>query len=155
MNRLIASYVRDDADDLVAVLDCGHRQHMRHRPPFINRPWTETESGREAMLGTAVNCPACDRMEWPDDAVVYRRTPDFDETGIPRGMTADHSTRAGVWGRIHVESGALLYWIEPPLERELRIDAPGSAVIVPEVRHRIAAEGEVRFFIEFGRVPVE
>lgn len=152
MNRTIAAFRRDREGDLVAVLDCGHRRHMRHRPPFVNRPWTETESGRRAMLGTAVDCAACDRMEWPDGAAVYRRTPVFDAAEIPRGMTSDHSTRAGVWGRIQVESGALLYRVEAPLERELRIEAPGSAVIVPEVRHRIAADGAVRFFIEFGRV---
>ena len=27
-------------------------QHVRHRPPFVNRPWVASAAGREAMLGT-------------------------------------------------------------------------------------------------------
>ena len=25
---------------------CGHRQHVRHNPPFVTRPWTVTAAGR-------------------------------------------------------------------------------------------------------------
>jgi hypothetical protein len=30
----------------VAELECGHRQHMRHRPPFERREWVTTPEGR-------------------------------------------------------------------------------------------------------------
>ena len=63
MKRTIAGFHPDEAGDWVADLDCGHGQHVRHRPPFVNRPWVTTESGREAMLGTTLDCVRCDRME--------------------------------------------------------------------------------------------
>lgn len=59
MDRRIVGYGVDEAGDRYAVLDCGHRQHVRHQPPFINRPWTETEEGRREMLGRTLNCLLC------------------------------------------------------------------------------------------------
>lgn len=53
----------DEEGDWVAHLDCGHRQHVRHRPPFQNRPWVLDEAGRAARLGALLECPLCDRGE--------------------------------------------------------------------------------------------
>ena len=66
MERSILGFHRDEAEDWVAELDCGHNQHVRHRPPFENRPWTMTEAGRQAKLGQRLACPNCDRFEVPD-----------------------------------------------------------------------------------------
>jgi len=41
----------DPAGDWVAQLACGHRQHVRRRPPWQNRAWVLTEAGRQGMLG--------------------------------------------------------------------------------------------------------
>ena len=60
MKRKIVGYHRDEKDDWVAQLECGHNQHVRHNPPWINRPWVETREGRESMLGYALNCKLCD-----------------------------------------------------------------------------------------------
>jgi hypothetical protein len=43
----------------VAELECGHTQHMRHRPPWQIRPWVTTEEGRARFVGTAVPCRSC------------------------------------------------------------------------------------------------
>lgn len=59
MERRIVDFGVDEAGDRYAVLECGHRQHVRHRPPFINRPWTETEEGRRSMLGRMLPCARC------------------------------------------------------------------------------------------------
>lgn len=63
MQRKIVDYHRDEAGDWVAELDCGHNQHVRHRPPFINRPWVETAEGRLEKLGLVLNCLLCDEQE--------------------------------------------------------------------------------------------
>ena len=151
MKRAIAGFHPDAAGDWVADLDCGHGQHVRHRPPFVNRPWVVTDAGREAMLGTALDCVRCDRMEWPEGLVAYRRTPEFDEKTTPAGLRSEHATKRGVWARIHVVSGALHYRVGAPIHRWFRVVAPSGAVIVPEVPHRVEPDGAVRFFVEFSR----
>ena len=151
MNRTITGFHLDDLRDWVAELDCGHGQHVRHRPPFVSRPWVVTESGRESMLGTGLDCVRCDRMEWPDGLAAYRRTPEFDETTIPAGLRSEHATKRGAWARIRVLSGALRYRVGAPIHRSFRIDSASSGIVVPEVPHRVEPEGPVRFFVEFSR----
>jgi hypothetical protein len=60
MNQAIIGYHKDEENDWVAELQCGHFQHVRHNPPFINRPWVTTEKGRDSMLGHQLNCKKCD-----------------------------------------------------------------------------------------------
>jgi len=69
MKQPITRYLIDEEGDWVARLACGHRQHVRHQPPFINRPWVVTEEGRAAHLGALLDCPRCDAFEWPDHIV--------------------------------------------------------------------------------------
>ena len=151
MNRTVTGFRLDDLGDWAADLDCGHRQHVRHRPPFVNRPWVATAAGREAMLGTTLGCVRCDRMEWPEGLVAYRRTPQFDERTTPAGLRSEHATKRGVWARIHVTSGALDYRVGAPVLRSFRVVPSSGAVIVPEVPHCVEPDGQVRFFIEFSR----
>lgn len=151
MKRTITGFHLDEAGDLVAEIDCGHGQHMRHRPPFVNRPWVASEAGRKAMLGTELDCVRCDRMEWPDGYAAFRRTPEFNEATVPPGLTSEHATKRGAWARIHVVSGMLLYHVSAPINRSFRVEPASNAIIVPEVRHRVEPDGPVRFFIEFWR----
>jgi hypothetical protein len=60
MERRIIGFAPDDEGHWVAELECGHRQHMRHRPPFESRPWVTTPEGRASRLGVIVNCKRCD-----------------------------------------------------------------------------------------------
>ena len=152
VKRAIIAFHLDELGDWVADLDCGHGQHVRHRPPFVMRPRVVTETGRADMLGSALDCVRCDRMEWPDGLDTYRRTPEFDEASIPDGLRSDHATKRGVWGRIQVVEGGLRYHVDAPIHRSLRVAPDSGAVIVPEVRHRVEPDGAVRFFIEFARV---
>lgn len=152
MKRVIVDFHRDAAGDWVADLDCGHGQHVRHKPPFIMRPWVEDAAGREAYVGTVLDCVRCDRMEWPDGLVPYARTREFDQDTVPRGLVSSHTTRAAVWARIHVLEGALLYRVEPPVDRCLRLEAPATGIVVPEVSHHVKPQNGVRFFVEFFRI---
>lgn len=60
MNRKIVGFHLDEHGDWVADLDCGHGQHVRHRPPMSVRPWVTTEEGRKGRLGSGLNCIRCD-----------------------------------------------------------------------------------------------
>ena len=50
----------------MAELACGHFQHVRHDPPWQNRPWTQTPEGRAAMRGRLLACRKCDQGAPPD-----------------------------------------------------------------------------------------
>ena len=139
----------------VALLDCGHRQHVRHDPPLIERPWVTSDEGRKSKLGAKLDCVRCDAFELPDDFVTYKTTEVFSETTVPAGLRKDHATKAGVWARIVVSEGRLGYRVHPPLERSVEL-APGCpGIVVPEARHHVEPLGPVRFHVEFLRAPTE
>jgi tellurite resistance-related uncharacterized protein len=152
MQRRITEFVRDEHGDWVVALDCGHRQHARHNPPFTNRPWVVTEEGRAEQLGKEWPCALCDRFELPSAFVAYKRTPEFDQTTVPPGLLRDHSTKRGVWAQIRVLEGVLRYHV-PSLARQFDItpDAPG--IVIAEVVHYVEPLGPVRFYVEFFRAP--
>ena len=68
MRQLITGYHNDEDNDWVAELLCGHFQHVRHSPPFVDRSWTMTDIGRNSMLGSELNCKKCDLNE-PKDLI--------------------------------------------------------------------------------------
>ena len=57
--RRIVGFHRDDEGPWVAELECGHNQHVRHDPPWQNRPWVVSEPGRAGMLGSTLVCALC------------------------------------------------------------------------------------------------
>jgi len=66
MNRPITGFHRDDSGDWVAELACGHFQHVRHGPPWINRLWVTTPQGRASMIGHELACRKCADGAPPD-----------------------------------------------------------------------------------------
>lgn len=60
MQQAIIDFHQDEDQDWVARLACGHFQHVRHKPPFINRPWVMSIEGRQSMLGHELSCKKCD-----------------------------------------------------------------------------------------------
>ncbi|HWK36226.1 DUF1971 domain-containing protein [Sphingomonas sp.] len=101
------------------------------------------------MSDAAANPPAL-----PEGLQPYRRTDSFIETSVPRALLADHSTKAGSWGLIHVEEGRLRYRVtdprRPPLDTILTAGtAPG--VVEPTVLHHVEPIGPVHFHVEFWR----
>lgn len=60
MKRKIIGFHQDELDDWVADLECGHTQHVRHNPPWMNRPWVVTKEGRRKYLGFELDCKDCD-----------------------------------------------------------------------------------------------
>lgn len=153
MERSIVGFHRDDAGDWVADLECGHTQHVRHRPPWQNRPWVTNPEGRREKLGARLDCHHCDMPNLPPDAVPYKRTDTFTQDTTPAKLLDHHRTKAGVWAKIIVEEGELSYVIA---------DRPGEGFILkpgyvgvaePEALHSVKPRGKTRFYVEFWREP--
>ena len=68
MEQPIAGFHQDEESHWVAELRCGHFQHVRHDPPWVERPWVITEAGRMTMLGQLLSCVKCDAGAPPDYA---------------------------------------------------------------------------------------
>lgn len=66
MNRRIVGLKQDDVGDWIALLECGHTQHVRHDPPWEVREWVTSEVGRAGRIGTTLSCPLCTANESAD-----------------------------------------------------------------------------------------
>lgn len=55
----LLDFRQDEHGDWVAVLSCGHTQHLRHQPPWQNRAWVLDARQRQAQLGKAFACGWC------------------------------------------------------------------------------------------------
>jgi tellurite methyltransferase len=152
MERSILHFQKDDQQDWFATLSCGHTQHVRHQPPFLNYAWVMTEEGRESKLGAPLDCPLCDRRELPTNFVPFHRTPVFTEDSLPAGLLRDHSTKPGVWARIHVEEGHLRYHLDA-LGEVQDLHAGQVGIVLPELIHHVEPLSNVRFFVEFWHSP--
>ena len=150
MQRNITGFGVDQRGEPIAQLDCGHAQHVRHEPPFRLRPWVLTAQGRASMLGTVTDCLRCTRLEWPDDFIAYKRTPEFTAQSVPAGLLRDHATKRGVWARIIVLEGELRYRI-PSLGGDEILSAQHGGIVVPELLHSVEPLGAVVFYVEFYR----
>jgi tellurite resistance-related uncharacterized protein len=149
--RHITGFHRDDEGDWVAELDCLHAQHVRHRPPFQERPWVLTEVGRAERLGSELDCPLCDRAELPEGLVVERTAGPFDESTLPAGLLRAHRLPAGTWGRLRVLDGAVDFWIGADVAVEHHLGAGQSQPIPPDVTHEVRPKGPVLLIIDFLR----
>jgi len=63
MKRKIFDFHQDEFDDWIADLECGHTQHVRHDPPWQERPWVVTLEGRQSRVGMALDCKKCEEGE--------------------------------------------------------------------------------------------
>ena len=86
----------------------------------------------------------------PPGVVPYRRTPTFTARSVPQGLLREHSTKAGVWGRIVVLAGSVRY---QPIEcDESFVLGPGEVgIVAPTAPHRIEPSGDATFYVEFLR----
>ena len=59
MQQAITGFHQDEEQHWVAELACGHQQHVRHDPPWQNRPWVVDRQQRHALLGQPFSCGWC------------------------------------------------------------------------------------------------
>lgn len=152
--RRMLGFTVDEGGDWVVRLDCGHRRHIRHRPPLADYPWIADEAARASKIGAPIECERCARREPPADAVAYRSTAEFDEATLPAGLRRAHATRAGVWGRIEVLAGRVRL-VMPALAVDESIAAGGHAVLPPEIEHHVEPLAGLRMRVVFLRAPAD
>jgi tellurite methyltransferase len=147
--RTIDGFHQDAEGDWVAELSCLHNQHVRHRPPFFDRPWVTTSAGREERLGTELDCPLCDRAELPDGLRLVRTAGPFDGDTVPAALTRDHRVAERTWACLRVLEGTVTFRMatDPPTARTLR--AGESQAIPPSVVHSVALADGTRFAVDF------
>lgn len=153
MLRRISGFVRDEEGDWVALLECHHRQHVRHLPPLRPNAWVLDDAAREARIGSTLGCPLCDRCELPDDLVLLRTTPTWDAQSMPAALRRDHRVASATWGVLRVESGALRFVADTDPITRVELSAGASQPIPPDVEHRVELAGPVRFSVDFLGAP--
>lgn len=89
----------------------------------------------------------------PTTVTSFRKTPEFDETTIPKGLLKAHSTKEGTWGKIIILEGKLRYRILEPEFEEHELTPDKSGVVEPTKHHEVEPIGTVRFYVEFFRAP--
>jgi tellurite resistance-related uncharacterized protein len=87
----------------------------------------------------------------PTEVQSLRRSPEFTNETVPKGLLKSHTTKEGTWAKIVVLEGSLIYRIlEPPLE-EIVLTEELYGVVEPTIQHRIEPIGQVKFYVEFYR----
>src|ERR1700730_9345858 len=71
MKRAITGFHQDEKGHWVAELVCLHTLHVRHEPPWQDRAWVETETGRLKKIGVMLDCQKCE-----DGLIAERKTGD-------------------------------------------------------------------------------
>ncbi|HTN30507.1 MAG TPA: DUF3565 domain-containing protein [Pseudomonas sp.] len=56
---MLLGYRLDDEGHWVALLSCGHTQHLRHSPPWQSRPWVLDVASRTRRIGQPFDCGWC------------------------------------------------------------------------------------------------
>lgn len=87
----------------------------------------------------------------PTDVSPYKKTPEFSETSVPKGLTNAHNTKTGTWALINVLEGELIYRILEPEHEEHLLNVKTLGVVEPTIKHEVEPQGKVRFFVEFYR----
>ena len=86
----------------------------------------------------------------PKSAKPFNRTADFTEATVPPGLLREHQTKNGVWGKIHVVSGAVRYTI-PARKQEFVLNPDRPGIVEPGVVHHVEPFADASFYVEFWR----
>lgn len=138
----MTGFHQDDLGDWVAELECGHNQHIRHRPPFQMREWVLDDAERGARIGAPLECPLCDRAELPTFIRHVRDSAVWNARTMPAGLRRRHRLGRGTWGVIHVQTGVLRFDGE-------EMPAGATHAIPPDVEHEVEPVGHSEFWLEF------
>lgn len=152
-DSIITSFERDDDQVWVAMLDCGHSQHIRHAPPFQLAAWVNDPDERAAHLSERLRCPLCRMPRLPTCATSYKQTPEYDDTTLPAGLLRSHQLRAGTWGEIVVLEGRVHYVLEDEGDLTLVLRPGVLGIVAPERPHHIELQPDARVFVRFCRCP--
>jgi len=88
--------------------------------------------------------------KWPTTLVSYHRSDEFTQDEIPDNLRESHTLKPGVWAMIRVLDGELEY-TDLEADEQSILDPKHPGFVEPQVAHRVAANGAVRFYVEFFR----
>ena len=153
MIRVIDGFHVGDDGDWVAEMSCLHNQHIRHRPPFQNRPWINNDAERSGHVGSSIECPLCDRAEMPEGLSLLRTAGPWDQDRLPKGLRGSHRTAERVCGMLRVTEGEVAFQMETVPVVDVRFSAGSSQPIPPGMSHKVVIVGPVRLVVEFWGEP--
>ena len=58
MEKITGFHLNED-NHWVANLSCGQTQHVRHNPPWYQREWVLSDSGRNDFIGFELEYKSC------------------------------------------------------------------------------------------------
>lgn len=85
----------------------------------------------------------------PKNLSEFKRTTDFTETTIPKGLLKHHTTPTGTWAKINILSGTLIYRILEPEVEEIELSSFNCGIIEPTIPHEVKINGNVKFYVAF------
>jgi tellurite resistance-related uncharacterized protein len=138
---------------LSVLLGCG-----LFAAAFFSDKSGHDQSVTDVMRGSSATASPAQQLSnpaaLPAGLKSYRSTDSFTAASVPAALLADHNTKAGSWGLIHVTEGQLRYRVTDPRRAPLdTILTPGGApgVVEPTIRHHVEPIGAVAFHVEFWR----
>ena len=89
----------------------------------------------------------------PDGTVKYATSPTFSDLNVPETLTRIHTTKTGVWARLIVDEGELIYTSIRD-NYAVRLVAGEHHIIEPQEEHFVELEDCTQFYLEFFKFPV-
>ena len=86
----------------------------------------------------------------PENVKAYNKSQTYTYNSTPGMMKNNHRTRAGVWAKIIVQKGEVLYHIEGD-DEVYTLSSEVAGIIEPTIFHKIDPQQGPRFAIEFYR----
>jgi tellurite resistance-related uncharacterized protein len=93
------------------------------------------------------------QLHLPNGLEHLRTTDTFDQDHHPAGLRRSHRVADGVWARLLVHTGSLVFVFEDEPDHATDVGAGASVVIPPGRLHHIDVIGPVTFALEFHRQP--
>lgn len=143
MEKKIVGFHVDDQGDWVADLECGHGQHVRHNPPWTNRPWVLEQQERERFLGEVLDCLKCNMPMIPVNAVQFDCSEIYDQAMLIAQYSGVKTNDAGIWIKLVISEGELIYQQVSGETKGYVIDSDFAAVIAPGERFALRTKGHV------------
>ncbi len=110
---------------------------------------TQRDSERDDKHKPTLSCDQFDVLCMPTNVSHYLSTKTFNQTSVPKGLLAAHSTKAATWGKIIVKSGELDYVIDELDNEKVRLQPGIDGIIAPEMVHHLEIVGPVEFYVAF------
>ncbi|HEV7314018.1 DUF1971 domain-containing protein [Sphingopyxis sp.] len=89
----------------------------------------------------------------PSDAHPYRTIGPFDAGHIPAGLLKTHNLKAGAWGLLTVEAGAIGFCWDDEAGGGCELQVGEVILVPPLVPHHVERRGPVTITIAFWRQP--